>query len=287
MTCDDVRDLAPAFVLGALSRDDEAAVRSHLAECTAAHAEIDELGGTAQAMALTSDPIEPPVELRERIMAAAAATPQLPAGIEATAGASPTVARGSTAAPGSSDDRTAPRRDVLRGDVVAFPADRRRTAAAAWAVRIAAVLAIVALAGWNLVLQGQLGAERDADAAVAAVLRVAAQPGAESAILRPATPGGPEGVAALSADGSMSIAVRNLVPTSGSQVYEAWFIPTGGAPIPVGSFTVGSSGAGAMTGGRTPGGVGATIALTLEPTAGSTAPTGPIVTSGTSTAASG
>ena len=75
MTCDDVRDLAPAFVLGALSPDDEAAVRSHLAECTAAHAEIDELGGAAQAMALASDPIEPPVELRERIVAAAAATP--------------------------------------------------------------------------------------------------------------------------------------------------------------------------------------------------------------------
>ena len=263
MTCETVRDLAPAFVLGALTPDEASAVRAHLADCEDAHTEIDELGGAAQSLALGIDPLEPSTALRARILEAAAATPQLPA----------------AAIPGA--DARSP------SDVIAFRADRRRGSAMAWPLRIAAVVAIVALAGWNLVLQGQLATARDDSAAIAAVLRLAAQPGAQSAILRPASPGGPAGVAALSADGTMSIAVRNLAPTAGSQVYEAWFIPSGGAPIPVGSFTVGSSGTGAMAGGRTPGGAGATIALTLEPTAGNTVPKGPIVTSGISTAGPG
>ena len=44
LTCDDVREMAGSFVLGALDPAEEAAVRAHLATCDDAHAEIAEAG---------------------------------------------------------------------------------------------------------------------------------------------------------------------------------------------------------------------------------------------------
>ena len=73
MTCDDVRDQAAAFVLGALTPAEEEAVRDHLATCPEAHAEFAELGGVVPILAAAVEQVEPPPALRERIMAAAAA----------------------------------------------------------------------------------------------------------------------------------------------------------------------------------------------------------------------
>ena len=44
LTCDEVRDLAASFVLGALDAAEADAVRAHLASCADPHAEIAELG---------------------------------------------------------------------------------------------------------------------------------------------------------------------------------------------------------------------------------------------------
>ena len=43
--CDRVRDLAPGFVLGALTPDEDREVREHLASCPEPHEEFAELGG--------------------------------------------------------------------------------------------------------------------------------------------------------------------------------------------------------------------------------------------------
>ena len=51
LTCEEVREMAGAFVLGALEPADEAAVRAHLPTCDDAHAEIAELGGVLPALA--------------------------------------------------------------------------------------------------------------------------------------------------------------------------------------------------------------------------------------------
>jgi len=40
LTCDEVRELAAPFVLGALDGDEAAAVRTHLASCDDAHVEL-------------------------------------------------------------------------------------------------------------------------------------------------------------------------------------------------------------------------------------------------------
>src|SRR4051812_40789596 len=51
MTCDDVRDMAGAYVLGALDPTEEAGLRAHVASCDDAHAEIADLGGVVSALA--------------------------------------------------------------------------------------------------------------------------------------------------------------------------------------------------------------------------------------------
>src|SRR5262245_19730133 len=75
MTHEEALDLAPLYVLDALSDAEMAAVREHLATCPESHAEFEQLGGVVPY--LLEDPatelVEPPAALGDRIMAAAAA----------------------------------------------------------------------------------------------------------------------------------------------------------------------------------------------------------------------
>ena len=70
LSCDEVRDLAAGFVLGALDPATMHDVRDHLATCPEPHPEMAELGGVVPYLAESVEPAEPPVELRGRIMAA-------------------------------------------------------------------------------------------------------------------------------------------------------------------------------------------------------------------------
>ncbi len=294
LSCDEISELAAPFVLGALERDEMDAVRAHLADCPEAHAEFLELGSVVPALAETVELGEPPAALRGRILAAAAAEVGIPFRAEAGAAASHFVSAAAV-----------PRTDVVREQAPApratppptpFPSAAERTLRAerrgassglGWALRIAAVLAIVVLGAWNLLLQGQLGASETYNRDVAAVLEVASQPGAMTAVLAPTTPGGPRGLAALSPDGSLTLAVRDLGPTSGSQVYETWSIVGDEAPVALGGFTVGNAGTGRFDGLGVPAQAGLTVALTLEPQAGATAPSSPPVAAGAMTAPPG
>ncbi|HSS36485.1 MAG TPA: zf-HC2 domain-containing protein, partial [Patescibacteria group bacterium] len=60
LTCDEARDLAAGFVLGALAPDEMVAVREHLATCAEAHPEFEELGGVVPYLADSLEPVEPP-----------------------------------------------------------------------------------------------------------------------------------------------------------------------------------------------------------------------------------
>lgn len=254
LSCDEARDRAAGFVLGALEPAEERAVREHLATCPEPHPEFAELGGVVPYLAesLLDEPVEPPASLRGRVLAAAAA--------ERPAATSDVMIPFAT-----SPDRT-----VVRSS---------RSTPLDWALRIAAVVAIVALAGWNLLLQGRLDAGRDYEDAVAAVVEAAGEPGAKTVILTPAQ-GEARGIAAVRGDGSVVLALRDLGPTSGSEVYETWVIVGEAAPVALGSFTVGSDGTGTFTTRPADAPPGAVIALTLEPNAGNTTPLGPIVASG-------
>jgi anti-sigma-K factor RskA len=149
---------------------------------------------------------------------------------------------------------------------------------------VAAVLAIVALLGWNVLLQVQLGAAQSYEQSVAEVLDVAAQPGSLTAILT-ADGGSGSGLAAVSAAGAVTIAMQDLAPTSGNAVYQAWVIGSDGVPVPLGSFKVGNAGTASFTTDGLPTASGIVLALTLEPAPGATTPTMPIISKGVATAA--
>lgn len=273
LSCDDVRDRAASFVLGALDADETDAVRAHLASCADPHAEMAELGSVLNVLAESVPVVEPPAALKGRILAAAAAD------LEARG-------RGSVAAVAPIAPETASRAPT------AFPtaAERQQRAAdrsgiASWAMRIAAVLAITLLGGWGLLLQNQLDSARSYEQSVAAVLDVAGQPGSLTAVLTPEGGDGPAGLAAVASDGTVRIAMRDLPATTGNQVYEAWVIGSDGVPKPLGGFRVGDTGIAYFEGGGLPTQEGIVLALTLEPGPGATAPSSTPVSLGTTVAA--
>jgi hypothetical protein len=146
---------------------------------------------------------------------------------------------------------------------------------------LAAVIAIAALGFWNVGLQRDLEATRAYERGLSAVLDVAAQPGSQAAILSPQEGGMPSGLGAVGADGRVALVMRDLAPTTGTEVYEAWVIAGDSAPMPIGGFTVGPTGTGVFTAGGAPAAAGVTLALTREPAPGATTPTAPILSLGT------
>ena len=259
--------MAGAFVLGALNAQDEAAVRAHLASPSHAgeHPEIAEMGAIVPAFAEIVPIVEPPAGLKTRILAAAAAD---------------LAARRGTA----EESTTAP----IVAATLAFPspneraARRMRASTGTWMLRIAAVLVIAFLGGWNLLLQNDLSAARSYEGSLASVLDMAAKQGSLTAVL--AGEGGTgSGLAAVDAAGNVALAVRNLRPTSGASVYEAWVIASDGVPVPLGGFQVGSDGNASFRTTGLPTANGIVLALTLEPGPGAITPTLPIISKGVAT----
>ena len=277
LTCDEVREMAGSYVLGALEPADAAAVRAHLASCADAHAEIAELAGVVPVLAESVPVVEPPSGLKARIMAAAAAD-------LAERGPAASVPAVATQAPAPAPRPAAPTPEPAP-QPTPFPtaaerATRRsRGSAGGWLLGIAAVLAIVVLGGRDLILQGQLDASTSYQRNVAAVLDAASKPGSHAAILTAASGTG-SGLAAISAAGSVTLAMQDLAPTTGSSVYTAWAIAGNTAPIALGDFVVGKDGLGSFEAAGVPSGSGIVIALTLEPRPGATAPSGPVVSKG-------
>ena len=281
LSCDEVRELAGAFVLGALDPAEAAAVKAHVTGGHAGeHPEIAELGSVLPALLEAVPVVEPPASLKGRIMAAAAAdlasrggapveraaAPAMPPAPPATPPAPPATPPAPTPFP------TAEQRDA-----------RRRTSTGGWLLRIAAVLAIAVLGGWNVLLQNQLNASQAYERNVAAVLELAAEPGSLTAVLAPDGDTG-SGLAAVAADGDLALAMRNLAPTTGATVYEAWVIASDGVPVPIGSFQVGESGVGYLETSGLPSAEGIVLALTREPGPDATTPTLPIISAGVAAA---
>ncbi|MFL5671761.1 MAG: anti-sigma factor domain-containing protein [Chloroflexota bacterium] len=264
---DDVVEMGAAFVLGALDAREAAAVRAHLATCAEDHAEIAELGAMLPVLAETVPVVEPPAALKGRILAAAAAEAQTTA--RTPAARQPVTALGEPI-PFPAPERTAPWRE--------------RASPLSWAIRIAAVVAILALGATTLLLRNQLDSAEAYQEAVTAVIDLASQPGSLTAVLTADGDTG-TGLAAVSPDGQVTIAMQDLAPTTGSTVYSAWVIGGDGVPIDIGSFTVGRSGTAGFTAAGVPASSGTVLALTRETGPGATTPTMPIISKGVANAA--
>jgi len=268
LRCADVLELSGAFVLGALAPAEMDAVRAHLAACPEAHVEVAELGSVVPALFESIEPVEPPEGLKARILAAAAAEQ---ASLQRSRAVDAQVADTQRAAPA---DRT----------VKPFPAAETRPPGwdlgalfrrPVWAgIAAAAVVAAIALGALSLNLRSQLDGLTAYRNGVVEVLEEAARPGAQLAVLvAPENAPGPTGLAAVGADGSVAMVMRDLAPTTGSEVYTAWLIGGDGMPIPVGDFVVDDSRTASFTTAHATLGPGVTVALSLEPKAGATTPT--------------
>jgi anti-sigma factor RsiW len=263
LSCDEARDLAAGFVLGALEPAEMEAVREHLASCPEEHPEFAELGAAVPYLADSLAPLEPSAGLGRRISAAVAAE-------AAASGRAPVEVPSPVAADRSSQDA-----------IVSLSAERaRRRSPLAWVAAIAAVLVIVGLGAWNVSLRRDIDAAQAYAAAVDRVLALAGTPGGQAAILAPSVPGGPSGIAAVGPDGRVQIAMRGLAPTAGTEVYEAWVIGADAQPVAIGSILPNADGFGTLAVSGAPSASGVTIALTREPAAGRTTPTPPVLSSG-------
>ena len=277
--CADVRELASGFVLGALEPGEAEAVRAHLAGCPEPHPEFAELGSVVPALFESVEPMEPDASLKGWIMQAAAADTQR----ERMPAAAADTERERMPAVDTQRART-PVTDTRRNAGGGFLANLFRRPA--WAgVAMAAVVAVVALGAWNLALRSDIDGLTAYRNGVAAVIDAARKPGAQLAVLHSDGAAGPSGFAAVGGDGSVALVMRDLTPTSGSEVYEAWLIVGEDAPIPIGSFTVGSTRTATFTTNHVPF-EGVTVALTREPGPGATTPTMPIIASGAALTAS-
>lgn len=264
MTCDEARDQAAGFVLGALTPAEERAVQEHLATCTEAHDEFAELGGVVPALAAAVEQVEPPPALRERILAAAAADlrGRAPAAVPSVA---PVPLPPPVAAPMVERPRSLP--------------TRSRAPRFGWALGLAAVLVIAALGVWNFRLQTQLTDAQAYQQRVEEVLTIARTPGAVMAVLAPATAGGQDGLIAIAPSGDAAMVVKGLPAAAANEVYEVWVIVGTNDPIPAGALSQ-SGGLAFMSGKPGPVPVGAVVALTREPGPNPTAPTSPILVKG-------
>jgi hypothetical protein len=216
-----VDELIPAHALRALDPDDERAVAAHLAICERCRLQLRDFEGVAAALAYASPAVEPPAELRDRVLGAiepVVAPPQ-----PAAASVTPARERWSW---------------WPRVSLVAVPA---------------LGLAVLALALWNISLQGRLS-DRDVVAA---------------------TPVGKIGSVVAFKGGDVTL-YGSLPRAASGHIYEAWVI-RGGKPLPAGTFAGGTGIVVELTRSAQP---GDTIAITLELGTGGLTPHGQMVASG-------
>jgi Anti-sigma-K factor rskA/Putative zinc-finger len=274
MTCDRVRELASGFVLGALDSGEMIAVSDHLDSCSKPHPEFEGFGGVLPYLAESLDPVEPPAWLRESVIAAAKADLASRHRIGRPL-ALPAMA---AVAPIALDQATTPAAGVVSIDRAR---SSRRRRALTWATRIAAAVAVVVLAGYALVLQGDLDKAKKVQAENAKLNYMWAQPDTLKAVLTASDGSGASGMAALRPTGSIVVNLYGLVPTKGDEVYMVWLTPDNATPIKVGSLTVDDSGNGTLVVDNVPTSSSLWLFVCREPNGKVTRPTGPTVLSGT------
>ncbi len=143
---------------------------------------------------------------------------------------------------------------------------------------------------WGVALRRDVDRAEDRTAALEAeIAAIREGANATSYQLLPAAGAPPNaaGTAFFALDGTGVISVVNLEPAPEGRSYQVWFYPTAGStPLPGATFSLDENGTGFML---IPADVGVftSLSVTLEPEAGTTTPSGPLILQGTTGGARG
>jgi anti-sigma-K factor RskA len=241
------------YALGALEGEERQAVDRHLGECSACRLELYKLQGDLALLAFSASGPRPPARSRHRLMAAIRKEPH--------------------------------------------GAQLRRRArmtwwdALAWAAALAAIVIGIVLKHQNSDLRQRLAdleagfSKQDQQLLEAKqLLATLTSPDAEHfTLVAGKTPPQPQGrVIYVRGSGTLVFLASNMPAIPPQKVYELWLIPTSGAPIPAGLFKPDAHGAASLIHPPLPTGVEAkAFAITVEPEAGSPAPTSQPIMVGT------
>jgi anti-sigma-K factor RskA len=241
------------YALGALEGEERQAVDRHLGECSACRLELYKLQGDLALLAFSASGPRPPARSRHRLMAAI---------------------------------RKEPHGAQLR--------QRARMTwwdALAWAAALAAIVIGIVLKHQNSDLRQRLAdleasfSKQDQQLLEAKqLLATLTSPDAEHfTLVAGKTPPQPQGrVIYVRGSGTLVFLASNMPAIPPQKVYELWLIPTSGAPIPAGLFKPDAHGAASLIHPPLPTGVEAkAFAITVEPEAGSPAPTSQPIMVGT------
>lgn len=187
----DLHTLSGAFALDALSAEEAAQFRRHLAACPACRQEVRELRRAAATMG-ASEAVPPPSYLKARVLAAASRTPQLP-----------------------------PRAGGGGGEVIEVPPHR-------WGRRLmlAAAAVVLAVAGGVGIAQLGDGSDEQQSMLAGGVVRVFEAEDAHTAEM-PVRAAGQEGrvrVAASPELNQMAVDSDELPPLDEEHVYKLWAV---------------------------------------------------------------
>jgi anti-sigma-K factor RskA len=238
-------DLA-LYALDALEGEERTALETHLAGCPGCRRELDALRGDTALLALSAAGPLPPQRSRQRLMTAIAKEPRL-------------YARAAR-----------PRRFAWLTSM-------------GWAVAAGMFLAAVLLLRDETLLRGELARLQSQSAQQQVELTKAAQvvstltatDSMRVTLVAAKTPPQPQGKAMYQRErGSLLFMASNMPALPPAKAYELWLIPMQGDPIPAGMFKPDAHGSAMVLQPPLPRGVEAkAFAITVEPEAGSPAPT--------------
>ncbi len=258
-------DLA-LHAMQSLSADETAAVRAHLAACALCRSELSGIMGDLALVGLSVPQQAVPEGARQRFLDRLAAEPV---------------------------SQKQQQRDDRPLVTQLIPVPRRRGASfwAPWLAAAAAIVVAISLGVQNYALNDELRNESNLVSNLAAkasraqeVLEIFTSPNAQRVVLTPGkTANEPNGRATYLPDrGGLIFQANNLNPLPDDKTYELWVIPANGkAPIPAGLFRPDNHGAASLVMPPLPSGVPAkAFGVTVEKAGGATAPTLPILLSG-------
>jgi len=270
----------------ALSGEESAAVRLHLAGCAECREQLAEIAGDLALVAMSVEQQAVPEGTRQRFVDRITAKPAgLPVQAELLVEAG----------------LPAPAEQPARTPVISIAREKKAPRSWMWVpwTAVAALLILSTVLGVKIFQMNQQLDSEDAllrqeerliqrqngeNIRAQALLDVLTAPTAQRVTLTTGkNPPAPSARAVyLPSRGALVMQASNMQPLPPNKTYELWVIPASGAPIPAGLFRPDASGSGSIVLPSIPQGVQAkAFGITIENAGGSNTPTLPIVLSGT------